>query len=91
LNSQSRLTPSKSRQLDLRSFDLPQYLATLPLFSDLSPPELERLATGCQMRRLARGEMVFRVGEPCNEFHVAVTGQVKLFACRRRARRRSSS
>ena len=46
----------------------------------MSPPELERLATGCQMRRLSRGEMVFRVGEPCGEFHVAVTGQVKLFA-----------
>jgi CRP-like cAMP-binding protein len=24
--------------------------------------------------------MVFRVGEPCEEFHVTVTGQVKLFA-----------
>lgn len=23
--------------------------------------------------------MVFRLGEPCNEFHVVVTGQVKLF------------
>jgi CRP-like cAMP-binding protein len=46
----------------------------------MSPPELERLATGCQMRRLSRGEMVFRVGEPCGEFHVAITGQVKLFA-----------
>jgi CRP-like cAMP-binding protein len=66
--------------LDHRSFDVPRYLATLPLFSDLNPPELERLATGCQTRRLGRGEMVFRVGEACNEFHVTVTGQVKLFA-----------
>lgn len=66
--------------MDHRSFDVPRYLATLPLFSDLNPPELERLATGCQSRRLGRGEMVFRVGEACNEFHVTVTGQVKLFA-----------
>ena len=66
--------------MDHRSFDVPRYLATLPLFSDLIPPELERLATGCQTRRLGRGEMVFRVGEACNEFHVTVTGQVKLFA-----------
>ena len=29
--------------------------------------------------RLARGQDVFRVGEPCEEFHVVVTGQVKLF------------
>ena len=66
--------------MENRPFDVPRFLASLPLFSDLSPPELERLATGCHLRRLARGEMVFRVGEPCNEFHVAVTGQVKLFA-----------
>jgi CRP-like cAMP-binding protein len=52
----------------------------LPLFTDLSPPELERLALGCQLRRLTRGETVFRVGEPCEEFHVTVTGQIKLFA-----------
>jgi CRP-like cAMP-binding protein len=66
--------------VDIRSFDLPRYLAVLPLFSDLKRPELERLALGCQLRRFARGEAVFRVGEPCEEFHVTVTGQVKLFA-----------
>lgn len=66
--------------VDHRTFDVPRYLATLPLFSDMAPPELERLATGCQMRRFARGEAIFRVGQPCGEFHVTVTGQVKLFA-----------
>ncbi len=66
--------------MDLRAFDLPRYLAVLPLFSDLGQPELERLAKGCHLRRLARGDMVFRVGEPCDCFHVTVTGQVKLFA-----------
>ena len=72
--------PANFAPVDHRSFDVPRFLASLPLFSDLSPPELERLASGCHLRRLTRGEMVFRVGEPCNEFHVAVTGQVKLFA-----------
>ena len=66
--------------MDLRAFDLPRYLSVLPLFSDLNPPELQRLALGCQLRRLARGETVFRVGEPCEEFQVTVTGQIKLFA-----------
>ncbi len=66
--------------VDVRSFDLPRYLSVLPLFTDMSRPELERLAAGCQLRRLSRGDMVFRVGEPCEEFHVTVTGQVKLFA-----------
>jgi len=66
--------------VDIRAFDLPRYLSVLPLFSDLNRVELGRLATGCQLRRLARGESIFRVGEPCDEFHVTVTGQVKLFA-----------
>jgi CRP-like cAMP-binding protein len=66
--------------MDTRKFDLPRYLSVLPLFNDMSPPELERLAEGCQLRRLARGDMVFHVGQPCEEFHVTVVGQVKLFA-----------
>jgi len=61
-------------------FDVPRYLSVLPLFSDLQPCELQRVAAGCQVRRLARNDMVFRLGEPCEEFHVVVIGQVKLFA-----------
>lgn len=66
--------------MESRTFDLPRYLSVLPLFTDLSRPELERLALGCQLRRLSRGDTLFRVGEPCEEFHVTVTGQIKLFA-----------
>lgn len=62
------------------SFDVPRYLSALPLFQQLAPAELARLAEGCTLRRFARGEMVFRVGDPCEEFHVTVIGQVKLFA-----------
>ncbi len=62
-----------------RSFDVPKYLSVLPLFNDLTPLELAHVAGGCTMRRMERGEMVFRVGERCEEFHVVVTGQVKLF------------
>jgi CRP-like cAMP-binding protein len=70
----------EDRTMDLKSFDLPRYLAVLPLFTDIGQAELERLAMGCQLRRLGRGEMIFRVGQPCEEFHVTVLGQVKLFA-----------
>jgi CRP-like cAMP-binding protein len=62
------------------SFDLPRYLSALPLFHAVAPAELARVAEGCTVRRLARGDMVFRVGDPCEEFHVTVIGQVKLFA-----------
>lgn len=66
--------------MDLRNFDMPRYLSVLPLFSDMRPEELQRLAGGCALRRYARGEMVFRCGDPCDAFHVVVTGQVKLHA-----------
>lgn len=65
--------------LDTRRFDVPRYLSVLPLFSDLDPAETARVAEGCQLRRCERGDMVFRQGEPCDAFHVVVTGQVKLF------------
>lgn len=66
--------------MDLRVFNSPRYLSVLPLFQEMDAAELERLAEGCSLRRLTRGDMVFRVGEACEEFHVAVTGQVKLYA-----------
>ena len=51
--------------MDIRQFDLPRYLSVLPLFADLSAPELQRLAEGCRLHRFARGENVFAVGQPC--------------------------
>jgi CRP-like cAMP-binding protein len=65
--------------MDARAFDVPKYLAMLPLFDALSPDELREVAAGSTLRRLTRGEIVFRAGDPCNEFFVIVTGQVKLF------------
>ncbi len=66
--------------METRSFDIPRYLSVLPLFNDLRPDELGPLAAGCQLLRLGRGDMVCRVGLPCEEFHVVVMGQVKLYA-----------
>jgi CRP-like cAMP-binding protein len=62
-----------------RDFDVASYLSVLPLFSDLSPDELEQIAAGSRLQRLVRGDTVFRAGDRCQQFHVAVTGQVKLF------------
>jgi CRP-like cAMP-binding protein len=65
--------------LDTRSFDIPRYLGVLPLFSDIGRAELERIAQGCTLRRYQRGEMVFRMGDACDAFHVVVIGQIKLY------------
>jgi len=61
-------------------FDLPRYLALLPMFKGTPAARLERLAADCQLQRLARGDTAFRAGEPCQALHVTVTGQIKLFA-----------
>lgn len=66
--------------MDLSRFDLPRYLSMLPLFQEMQAPELQRLAEGSQLREFARGADIFRIGDPCDEFHVTVSGQVKLFA-----------
>lgn len=66
--------------MDLSRFDVPRYLSMLPLFQDMQPPELQRLAQGSQLREFTRGTDVFRAGEPCQEFHVTVSGQIKLYA-----------
>ncbi|MEN9375045.1 MAG: hypothetical protein RL710_202 [Pseudomonadota bacterium] len=66
-------------KMDVEQFDMQRYLSVLPLFSDLSQLERERIAQGCHLRRLTRGDMVFRAGEACEAFHVVVVGQVKLY------------
>jgi CRP-like cAMP-binding protein len=65
--------------LDTRNFDISRFLSVLPLFSDLKPAEVTSLAGGCALRRVDRGDMIFRMGEPCEAFHIVVVGQVKLF------------
>jgi CRP-like cAMP-binding protein len=60
--------------------DPARYLATLPLFAGLGSAGLARLAAGCALKKVARGAGLFRVGDACEGLHVAVSGQVKLFA-----------
>jgi CRP-like cAMP-binding protein len=59
--------------------DLPRYLAALPLFDSADDEELERLAEGSTLRGYDRGQALFHVGQRCEEFHVTVLGQVKLY------------
>jgi CRP-like cAMP-binding protein len=60
-------------------FNVARFLSVVPLFQEMNAEELWRIEQGSQLRRLARGDMVFRFGEPCEHFHLCVTGQVKLF------------
>ena len=53
-------------------------LSHLPLFQALSPEHLEQITLGTREIRLAKGEILFRRGDPTVGFHVVVFGQVKL-------------
>lgn len=64
---------------DTKPFDPQRYLSAMPLFSDLSDAERAHLASGCQLKRLTRGDMVFRTGDVCDAFYVVILGQVKLY------------
>ncbi len=54
------------------------FLANIPLFNELAPEELNRLAEGTTELHVPRGEIVVHKGDPCVGFHVVVYGQVKL-------------
>jgi CRP-like cAMP-binding protein len=55
-----------------------ELLAHAPIFRDLSPDELTRIAAGTREVRAERGQLLFQRGDPCNGFHIVVFGQVKL-------------
>ncbi len=54
------------------------FLANLPLFRELPPAEIERLATGTTEVHVPRGTVLFSRGDPCTGFHLVVYGRVKL-------------
>lgn len=54
------------------------FLSRLPLFEELVPEELDRIAAGTTELHVPRGEIVFNRGDPCVGFHLVVYGQVKL-------------
>lgn len=55
-----------------------QFLAKLPMFSELTENEIDRIAVGTNSVYAEKGEAVFQRGDPCIGFHVVVYGQVKL-------------
>jgi len=61
--------------------DIPveQFLVNLPLFSDLTPEEIARIASSTRRIYASKGEALFTRGERCEGFHVILYGQVKLF------------
>ena len=57
---------------------LQAFLANLPMFSEMSVAEIDRIAAATLPHYVAKGGSLFQCGDPCNGFHVVVYGQVKL-------------
>ncbi len=62
-----------ARQIKVQAF-----LANLPMFSEMSTAELDRIAAGTLAVHAAKAETIVHTGDPCTGFHVVVYGQVKL-------------
>lgn len=57
---------------------IPAILANVPLFREMSPAEIERIALGTRELHLSRGDVLFQRGDPSSGFYVVIHGQVKL-------------
>lgn len=58
--------------------DLAALLRKIPLFGELSDPELERVARFTRERHLSKGELLFQRGDIAHGFYFVVSGQLKL-------------
>jgi len=56
-----------------------EILQSNPLFAQLSPRQLERVAQRAARIRIAEGESVFEQGDPFERFYLVVEGQIKLY------------
>lgn len=54
------------------------FLANIPLFKEMRQEEIDRIAASTSELHVARGDILFRKGDPCDGFHVVVYGQIKL-------------
>ena len=57
---------------------IPAILANIPLFREMSPEEIERIAQGTRELHLARGDALFQRGDTSTGFYVVIHGQIKL-------------
>jgi CRP/FNR family transcriptional regulator len=54
-------------------------LRNVPLFADLTEPELGFLADRALSKELHAGEMIFSEGDPCEGLYIVQSGNVKIF------------
>jgi CRP-like cAMP-binding protein len=65
--------PKRPPQIKMQAF-----LANLPMFSEMGPAELDRIAAATVPLYFEKGQSIVQCGDPCTGFHVVVYGHVKL-------------
>jgi CRP-like cAMP-binding protein len=65
--------PKRPPQIKTQAF-----LANLPMFSEMSAGELDRIAAATVPLYFDKGQSIVQCGDPCTGFHVVVYGQAKL-------------
>jgi CRP/FNR family transcriptional regulator len=54
-------------------------LASVPLFSGLSPDEVRMLAAHFVRKRYGHGELLFSEGDPCRSLYIIESGKLRIF------------
>jgi CRP/FNR family transcriptional regulator, dissimilatory nitrate respiration regulator len=67
-----------SAQKPPAGISVPVLLGQIPLFSALTPEQLQHVAAAARERHLAKGEMLFQKGDPAHGFFIVAAGQIKL-------------
>ena len=60
------------RRLKPAATNVQALLGNLPMFSEMSREEIDRVAAFTLASRVAKGEAVFHAGDPCTGFHIVV-------------------
>ncbi|MFU2487522.1 Crp/Fnr family transcriptional regulator [Thauera sp. WH-1] len=60
------------------TLDISSFLHRIPLFSELSEADIQRVSRYTRDRHVARGEVLFQRGDQPHGFYFVVSGQIKL-------------
>lgn len=67
-----------ARPLNPQIERIAQLLTQAPLFNGLAQEEIARFARGVREQKVDKGQVLFHKGDPCQGFHLILSGQIKL-------------
>jgi len=68
------------------STDVRALLVALPIFAEVAPADIARLAERCVTRSVGAGHLLFRAGDPCRGLYVLAQGRARIFRVNRDGR-----